>query len=152
MRLNKHARKQFLKIFFLYDSLNIYIQKNLEKSRAILFLESNSLKKSLTGNYFSANCSLEKYEFRSDGLFIKVFIDAEVRYPGQKESYYFGKSVDFLFIKENGQLKIADILFYENGMAEIPMLSVTRWDLNSSSKFINIHKFGIVFFFYFHVF
>lgn len=113
---------------FLYESLNTYVQKRLEKSRALLYLESEELRNGVIGNYFTASCSLNEFEFRSDGLFIKVFVDAEVRYANRPQNYYFSNDVDALIVKENGQLRISDILFYETVMPELPALSTNRWD------------------------
>lgn len=100
----------------------------MEKSRALLYLESEELRNGVIGNYFTASCSLNEFEFRSDGLFIKVFVDAEVRYANRPQNYYFSNDVDALIVKENGQLRISDILFYETVMPELPALSTNRWD------------------------
>jgi hypothetical protein len=123
---------------FLYESLNVYVQKRLEKARASLHLKSDELKGIVIGNDFTATCSLSEYDFRHDGLFIKLFISAEVRYEKDPDSYYFGNSVDVLLVKADGQLKISDILFYEDVMAEIPVLDSNRWD--SQSNFATIYQ------------
>ena len=98
---------------FLYENLNNYIQKRLEKSRMMLNIKSEYVsQESLIAEFFDATFTLQDYQFREDGLFVKLFIDAEVQYPNYDDRSYFGNAVDLLFVKKNNQIKIADIFFY----------------------------------------
>jgi hypothetical protein len=101
------------KNIFLYESLDIYIQMRLEKSRTVLFLESSELKKNLIGTNIKSTYFLEEFEFNKDGLYMRIFVEAEVQYSNQTENYK------------------------ENGIEEIPTLNSNRWNLQKNSKAIN---------------
>ena len=123
---------------FLYDSLNKIIEKKLDKSKMLLEIKSENIsKESLIAEYFHATCTLQEYEIREDGLFIKLYVNAEIQYPDYADKSYFGNSVDILFVKANNKLKIADILFYGDVTSNNVTLSADKWDLSVNFKEIN---------------
>lgn len=82
---------------------------------------------SLIAEFFDATFTLQDYQFREDGLFVKLFIDAEVQYPNYDDRSYFGNAVDLLFVKKNNQIKIADIFFYGDTDSSDIVLSADKW-------------------------
>ncbi len=123
---------------FVFESLSDYVSKTLELTRTILNIKSEkTAKEDFIVTYFNATCSMQDYEFREDGLFIKLSIDAEMQYPGIDGRSYFGGEVDFLFVRYNDEIRIADILFSDDDMfieSESSELSVSKWDASANAK------------------